>query len=245
MIDSLLAGFISVLVTWAQPYVNTRAHAVSTAEINCIAETIYFESRGEGSEGMVSIAYVVLNRTITHNKTICAVVHEPSQFSYYNPHHQKPIREPDLWIQSIAIGVFAQLGVIKNPIGNATMFNTTLMDSWVRHDHMVMTKKINNHYFYTEKDYVRADPLVPAKDRFASKLTNINNLSRINMSTFDLEHPVQSSNRVDPAPSKSVLSSVYDKYHRHRFEHRSYTNVTKGLSSKPARNLERTACSHC
>jgi hypothetical protein len=265
MLNSLLAGFISVMVSWAQPYATRNNSALTIAETTCLAETIYFESRGEGSEGMTSIAYVVLNRTVARNKNICATVHEPSQFSYYTPHHQRPIRETDLWIQSIAIGVFAQLGMIKNPIGNATSFNTASMQSWIRSDHMVMTKKINHHYFYTESGYVHADPLVPAEDRFASvipckactpatvsiqlldtlRLTQMHDISQINVSTFDWGPPLRGSKIVGRVTPKSVTLLVHEKSHRHGVAHRSYAHATRASPAKTEIGLDRTACSHC
>lgn len=53
-------------------------------QLNCLAANIYHEARGEPQRGKLAVAYVTLNRT-KHPKfpsSICAVVHEPGQFSW-------------------------------------------------------------------------------------------------------------------------------------------------------------------
>ena len=163
MLESLLAGFIMMLVSWAQPYAQQHGQTISVAETTCMAEVIYFESRGEGSEGMTAIAYTVLNRTVVRGKSICPIIHQPSQFSFYTPNHKRSIQEVAAWIQSAVIGIYAQLGVIPNPIGNATSYNTSRMSSWESSDGMIMSQKVNHHYFYTEKALYHAPPLVPSR----------------------------------------------------------------------------------
>jgi spore germination cell wall hydrolase CwlJ-like protein len=47
-------------------------------DLQCLAENIYFEARGEPLKGQYAVAEVTLNRTMAPNfpHTICAVVHE-------------------------------------------------------------------------------------------------------------------------------------------------------------------------
>lgn len=49
-----------------------------TAEENCLAQVIYFESRGESEAGQRAVAEVILNRLAegNHGRTICNVVYE-------------------------------------------------------------------------------------------------------------------------------------------------------------------------
>ena len=53
-----------------------------TRQVQCLAENLYHEARGEGFYGMVAVAHVTLNRTVRRNKDVCGVVHEPYQFSW-------------------------------------------------------------------------------------------------------------------------------------------------------------------
>ena len=47
-------------------------------DLQCLAENIYFEARGEPLAGQYAVPEVTLNRTRAHNfpRTICKVVHE-------------------------------------------------------------------------------------------------------------------------------------------------------------------------
>lgn len=53
-------------------------------EIACLAEAIYFEARGTGSDGEAAVAHVVVNRTQSPKfpDTVCGVVADGCQFSY-------------------------------------------------------------------------------------------------------------------------------------------------------------------
>ncbi|MBF0307485.1 MAG: cell wall hydrolase, partial [Alphaproteobacteria bacterium] len=60
------------------------------AEVECLALNIYFEGRGEPTEGRVAVAQVTLNRVAHPDwpKTVCGVVRQggpmaPCQFSWY------------------------------------------------------------------------------------------------------------------------------------------------------------------
>lgn len=64
--------------------IRTAEYKVERAEVECLAKTIYFESRGESIQGQMAVAWVTLNR-VTSKKfpsTICGVVHQPYQYSW-------------------------------------------------------------------------------------------------------------------------------------------------------------------
>lgn len=55
-------------------------------EVMCIAEAVYFEARNQPLYGQYGVAHVIRNR-VDHNgfpDSFCAVVTQPSQFSYRN-----------------------------------------------------------------------------------------------------------------------------------------------------------------
>lgn len=58
--------------------------AESASAVKCLADAIYFESRGEPRKGQELVAKVVLNRTKSKKfpNTVCGVVKQPSQFSW-------------------------------------------------------------------------------------------------------------------------------------------------------------------
>lgn len=149
MINTLLVSFVASVVSWAQPYAQEHHRSLSVEQTWCLTEAVYYESRGEGVTGIAAVAYIVLNRTSVRNKSICDVIHEKGQFSYYNPHKKRSIKEVKLWMDVAIIAVYAQLGLINNPIGNATMYNTSKMSSWL--DDAIYSCRINHHYFYVMK----------------------------------------------------------------------------------------------
>lgn len=158
MLERLLATFVASIVSLAQPPAHQRGVDLSVSQTKCLAETIYFESRGEGLVGSTAVAYVALNRTAISGESICSTVHKRGQFSYYNPRHPRIAHHLNDWTTATYVAVYTQLGLLANPIGNATMYNTTRMPSWT--DDAVFSGKINHHYFYTKKVDLRQSPLV-------------------------------------------------------------------------------------
>lgn len=76
------------------PIKSREAHGVvldtQQSEIQCAREALWYEARGETEAGIKAVMQVILNRK--RNKafpnSICAVVHQPKQFSYRS--HIKP-----------------------------------------------------------------------------------------------------------------------------------------------------------
>ncbi len=69
-------------------YVNQNpvktAVKISTKQVSCLAEAIYYEGRGETILGQRAIAHVILNRTKAKSfpNTVCGVIHSGCQFTY-------------------------------------------------------------------------------------------------------------------------------------------------------------------
>lgn len=53
-----------------------------SSSILCLALTLYHEARGEPLRGQEAVAEVVINRSLSRNKSVCQVVYEPNQFSW-------------------------------------------------------------------------------------------------------------------------------------------------------------------
>ena len=121
-----------------------RDHTLSVLQTTCLSEAVYFESRGEGTTGMNAVAYVILNRTRLKHKTICEVIHQRGQFSFYNLHRRLEVRDLDAWRKSVRVSIDTQIGIAPNPIGDAIYYNTRPM--YIRNTRFV--RKINHQYFY-------------------------------------------------------------------------------------------------
>jgi N-acetylmuramoyl-L-alanine amidase len=72
----------------------------------CLALAIYFEARGEPLEGQVAVAQVIINWVESPDfpNTICGVVKQPHQFSFYSDSIPNEPRNAQAWnlAQSIA-----------------------------------------------------------------------------------------------------------------------------------------------
>lgn len=155
MAPNVLAAVLFSFLSIIKPYDINRQ--IDYKQTQCLAEMIYHEARGEVEEGQIALYYVVKNRRDFSNIPVsfCDIIYEQHystkkqkyihQFSYLDG-GKKKITEPAAWTKAVMIAVNAQMGYYKNPIGNATMYNTTPVKSWGK-----VLVKLDHHYFYENK----------------------------------------------------------------------------------------------
>jgi N-acetylmuramoyl-L-alanine amidase len=128
------------------------------SDLQCLAENIYFEARGEPLNGQYAVAEVTLNRTRTQNfpHTICAVVHEmrwdPSRrrfvadFSWTELGGLSPEDGP-AWKRAMAVAS-AAYDDLHDPIVPGALFyhSISIRPGWARTRTAIAT--IGNHVFY-------------------------------------------------------------------------------------------------
>jgi len=127
-------------------------------DLQCLAENVYFESRGEPTNGQYAVAEVTLNRTRAPNfpHTICGVVHEmrwdPSRkryvadFSWTQLGAMSPDDDP-AWKKAMAVAT-AAYDETRDPIVPDALFyhSRSVRPGWAR-THTAITT-IGNHVFY-------------------------------------------------------------------------------------------------
>src|SRR5580700_12074345 len=127
-------------------------------DLECLAENIYFEARGEPLEGQYAVAEVTLNRTQAQNfpHTICAVVHEtrwdPSRhrhvadFSWTELGALSP-EDGRAWKQAMAVANAVYDDLHPPLVPGALYYHASeVHPEWARNRHAVAT--IGNHIFY-------------------------------------------------------------------------------------------------
>lgn len=119
-----------------------NANTYSEKQIQCLAQNIYHEARGEPYEGQLAVAYVTLNRTQDKDfkGSICDVVYQKSQFSWTK--HKPKIKEQDAW--STAKGAALE-AIILHSVGIDNTHGALYFNSGKRKRHAV---RIGNHTFY-------------------------------------------------------------------------------------------------
>ena len=122
----------------------------------CLAEAVYFESRGEVKRGQIAVAQVVMNRTFSgfYPNSVCGVVYQNAhrklacQFTFACDGIPDKIEEPDMWEQAKEIARDMLDGKIWLPeIGHSTHYHAYWVHpSWV--NEMRKIYKIGVHSFY-------------------------------------------------------------------------------------------------
>jgi spore germination cell wall hydrolase CwlJ-like protein len=128
------------------------------SDLQCLAENIYFEARGEPLDGQYAVAEVTLNRTRAQNfpHTICSVVHEMrwdpnrrrfvADFSWTELGALSPDDGP-AWKRAMQVAS-AAYDDLRDPIVPGALFyhSTAVRPGWARTRKAIAT--IGNHVFY-------------------------------------------------------------------------------------------------
>lgn len=124
----------------------------------CLAEVLYYEARGEGTEGEKAVAEVVLQRTrdAYYPHTICGVVYEgvqpdrkDCQFSFACDGALRKPKERGAWqhVKLLADKILSGAVKLAGETGHAIAYHSVDVDpAWA--DEMVETTQIGNHIFY-------------------------------------------------------------------------------------------------
>jgi spore germination cell wall hydrolase CwlJ-like protein len=132
-------------------------------KLECLAQNIYHEARGESEFGMFAVAYVTMNRV--HSKDypndVCDVVHQGKtdsngnpvrhecQFSWYCDGKSDKITEEEVFADAkhVASYVIHHYDSSLDPTAGATMYHSVgVTPYWV--DSFEKTNEIENHIFY-------------------------------------------------------------------------------------------------
>ncbi len=127
---------------------------IDQREYNCLAQNIYYETRGEGYDGMVAVAMVTMNR-VQHKsfpKTVCDVVHQRNdiacQFSWVC-NESLPTPKGTSWDLSkdIAYVILHMYEDLEDITQGALFFHAEhVAPYWSKK--FEMTKQIGKHLFY-------------------------------------------------------------------------------------------------
>jgi spore germination cell wall hydrolase CwlJ-like protein len=121
-----------------------------SADMKCLAQAVYFESRGEPLAGQLAVARVVINRATSglYPPDYCAVVTQRSQFSFVRGGRIPAADEgSEAWRRARAIAQIAHEDLWKSEAGDALYFHATYVNpSWARRK--TQLARIDTHVFY-------------------------------------------------------------------------------------------------
>lgn len=131
----------------------------------CLAESIYFEARGEPLDGQVAVAQVVLNRVFSghYPGTVCGAVYQNAhrrnacQFSFACDGLPNAVRDALAWERAERIAKAAIDGRVRHPqVGYSTHYHAHwVKPQWIEIMHR--THAIGVHTFYIPKDWIEAE----------------------------------------------------------------------------------------
>jgi spore germination cell wall hydrolase CwlJ-like protein len=135
------------------PVVFTQSLEERKKEIDCLANNIYFEARGEPIKGQMAIGVVTINRVkdSRYPDDLCEVVKQPAQFSWYKP--GKAIKHSGTVvydrIRELAIHIYDKyytLGKEDDVVHGATHFHTVSINPRWRNKTKI--SRIGHHVFF-------------------------------------------------------------------------------------------------
>ena len=122
-------------------------------QLACLALNIYHESRGESIMGQIAVGYVTLNRVASklYPNTICSVVKQAKQFSWFSDGKSDKPHNLEAWVvsQSIANSVLGAYNRGEQDITQGSMWYHAdyVNPKWAKN--LVQTVRFAKHIFYT------------------------------------------------------------------------------------------------
>jgi spore germination cell wall hydrolase CwlJ-like protein len=119
------------------------------AEHECLANAVYFESKGEPLQGQLGVAEVVLNRARSGRfpTSLCGVVKQRGQFSFVRGGRLPAVsRSSPAWKKAVAVARVAMQDLADSPADRALFFHATRVKPGWRGLKRIVT--VGNHIFY-------------------------------------------------------------------------------------------------
>lgn len=119
-----------------------------TAEQNCLAGAVFFESKSETLAGQLAVARVVINRAKSGRfpKSLCGVVYQPRQFSFVRGRSMPYINKAgQQWKNAVAITQIAMDNSWKSNVEGALFFHAKYVSPGWK---LRRVAQIDNHIFY-------------------------------------------------------------------------------------------------
>lgn len=119
----------------------------SNSELECLADAVYFESKGEPLSGQLAVANVIINRTTSGRfpTTICSVVKQPGQFSFVRGGRIPAVGPNAQYRTATAIAKVALADAWNSPAPKALYFHARRVSpNWGK----ARVAIIGNHVFF-------------------------------------------------------------------------------------------------
>ena len=119
-------------------------YVIDDRNINCMAEAIYYEARGETLLGKTAVGHVILNRIKKgYGDNPCEIIASKKQFSWYGKNY--PIKERTKWNECLSLSRKILTNETIDPTYGSIFFHEkNLCPNW-KYKRVVA---IDSHIFY-------------------------------------------------------------------------------------------------
>ena len=128
--------------------IDHEQRSVDDEQVNCLATSVYYESKGEPLDGQLAVAQTIINRSESDRfpSTICGVVRQPGQFSFVRHGAlPDPSHESSAWQRAVAIAIIAKQGLWKQVAPAALFFHAhRVSPGWGK----IQVADIGHHIFF-------------------------------------------------------------------------------------------------
>ncbi|WBO22596.1 cell wall hydrolase [Sphingomonas abietis] len=125
-----------------------EAETTGDEQGDCLASSVYFESKGEPLNGQLAVAQTIINRTASGRfpSTVCGVVHQPGQFSFLRRGEiPTASHSSSAWKRAVAVATIARNGLWKQIAPAALFFHARRVSpGWGK----VKVASLGNHIFF-------------------------------------------------------------------------------------------------
>lgn len=117
----------------------------------CLALVVFWEARSEPLSGQVAVAQVVLTRVASASfpDTVCEVVYDPAQFSFYWDGKSDTPHNDEAWFKANLVARAVAAGSVHADLVGVTHYHADYVSPyWPRLEHVFT---IGTHLFYRRK----------------------------------------------------------------------------------------------
>jgi spore germination cell wall hydrolase CwlJ-like protein len=125
------------------------AETTGDTQGDCLASSVYFESKGEPLKGQLAVAQTILNRASSGRfaDTVCGVIRQPGQFSFVRHNGEVPDapHSSEAWQRSVAVAIVAREGLWKQVAPEAMFFHARRVSpGWGK----IKVASLGHHIFF-------------------------------------------------------------------------------------------------
>jgi len=149
---AIRAASLAGLALLAQSDTDAAGASWFKEQQHCMALNLYWEARGEGSDGMIAVGWTVLNRMRSRRfpATPCDVVYQGGQrrgceFSWWCDGRSDRPRDARSWRLALQLAERVLMAPPPDPTGGALYYHSTSVRPGWKH---ARTARIGGHVFY-------------------------------------------------------------------------------------------------